>query len=110
MVLPTETTRRTICCGTRSSPWWRWQSLAWLHRPRHSLAVEAAGTEVADSTGAEAVFTPVAAAFTVADLAFAEADFAGAGSAFSIHMPTVTIPTIMVMATRAAAIWSLGGS
>ena len=36
--------------------------------------------------------------FTVADLAFAEADFAGA--AFSVHTPTVTIPTIMVMTTR----------
>jgi hypothetical protein len=60
--------------------------------------------------GEEAVFTQVAAAFTVADLAFAEADFAGAGSAFSAHTPTVTIPTIMVMTTRAAAIWSLGGS
>jgi hypothetical protein len=63
----------------------------------HSLAVEAAGTEVA-------------AAFTVVDLAFAEADFAGVGSAFSVHTPTVTIPTIMVMTTRAVAIWSLGGS
>jgi hypothetical protein len=67
--------------------------LAWLHRPGHSLAVEAAGTEVADSTGKEAAFTQVAAAFTVADLAFAEADFAGAGSAFSAHTPTVAIPT-----------------
>ena len=56
-----------------------------------SLAVEAAGTEVAD-------------------LAFAEADFAGVGSAFSVHTPTVTIPTIMLMTTRAVAIWSLGGS
>lgn len=27
-----------------------------------------------------------------------------AGSAFPVHMPTVTIPTIMVMTTRAAAI------
>ena len=62
----------------------------------HSLAVEAASTEVA--------------AFTVVDLAFAEADFAGVGSAFSVHTPTVTIPTIMVMTTRAVAIWSLGGS
>lgn len=26
------------------------ERLAWLHRPGHSLAVEAAGTEVADST------------------------------------------------------------
>jgi hypothetical protein len=50
------------------------------------------------------------AAFTVADLAFAEADFAGAGSAFSVHTPTVTIPTIMAMTTKAAAIWSLVGS
>jgi hypothetical protein len=33
--------------------------------------VEAAGTEVADSTAKEAAFTQVAAAFTVADLAFA---------------------------------------
>jgi hypothetical protein len=39
-----------------------------------------------------------------------EADFAGAGSAFSAHTPTVAIPTTMVMTTRAAAIWSLGGS
>jgi hypothetical protein len=46
----------------------------------------------------------------VADLAFAEADFAGAGSAFSVHTPTVTIPTIMAMTTKAAAIWSLVGS
>jgi hypothetical protein len=66
--------------------------------------VEAAGTEVADSTGEEAVFTQVAAAFTVADLAFAEPDFVDAGSAFSVHTPTVTIPTIMVMISRAAAI------
>jgi hypothetical protein len=53
--------------------------------------------------GEEAVFTQVAAAF-------AAADFAGAGSDFSVHTPTVTIPTIMAMTTRAAAIWSLGGS
>jgi hypothetical protein len=59
--------------------------------------VEAAGTEVADSTGKEAVFT-------AADLAFAEPDFVDAGSAFSVHTPTVTIPTIMVMISRAAAI------
>jgi hypothetical protein len=72
--------------------------------------VEAAGTEVADSTGEEAVFTQVAADFTVADLAFAQADFAGAGSDFSVHTPTVTIPAIMAMTTRAAAIWSLRGS
>jgi hypothetical protein len=76
----------------------------------YSLAVEAAGTEVADSTGEEAVFTQAAAAFTVADLAFAEADFAVAGSALSDHTPTVIIPTIMVVTTREAAIWSLGGS
>jgi hypothetical protein len=44
----------------------------------------------------EAAGTEVAAAFTVADLAFAEADFAGVGSAFSVHTPTVTIPTIML--------------
>jgi hypothetical protein len=59
--------------------------------------VEAAGTEVADSTGEEAVFT-------AADSAFAEPDFVDAGSAFSVHTPTVTIPTIMVMISRAAAI------
>jgi hypothetical protein len=58
----------------------------------------------------EAAGTEVAAAFTAADLAFAEADFAGVGSAFSVHTPTVTIPTIMLMTTRAVAIWSLGGS
>jgi hypothetical protein len=58
----------------------------------------------------EAAGTEVAAAFTVADLAFAEADLAGVGSAFSVHTPTVTIPTIMLITTRAVAIWSLGGS
>jgi hypothetical protein len=52
---------------------------------------------VADSTGEEAVFT-------AANLAFAEPDFVDARSAFSVHTPTVTIPTIMVMISRAAAI------
>jgi hypothetical protein len=53
MVLAPETTRprtnnilrnKIISIG-------RWRRLAWLHRPGHSLAVEAAGTEAADSTG-----------------------------------------------------------
>jgi hypothetical protein len=44
------------------------------------------------------------AVFTAADLAFAEPDFVDAGSAFSVHTPTATIPTIMVMTTTATAI------
>jgi hypothetical protein len=53
MVLAPETTRprtnnilrnKIISIG-------RWRRLAWLHRPGHSLAVEAGGTEAADSTG-----------------------------------------------------------
>jgi signal transduction histidine kinase len=81
----------------------RWQRSAWLHPPGHSLAVEAAGTQVAASTGEE-VFTLAAAAFTAADLAFAKANFADAGSAFSGHPSTLTTPITMVVTTGAAAI------
>ena len=51
----------------------------------------------------EAAGTEVAAAFTVAD-------FARTGWVFSVHTSTVTILHILVMDTKAVAIWSCGES
>ena len=68
-----------------------------LASPTGAFARGGGGGHGGASTGEEAVFT-------AADLAFAEPDFVDACSAFSVHTRTVTIPTIMAMTTKTAAI------
>jgi hypothetical protein len=60
--------------------------------------------EVAASTAEEAVFALGAEAFTLVASVSAETYSVGAGSAFSGRMSTATIPTIMMVTTRAAVI------